>query len=68
VSFPSSNDSNSDTSEGTISSITLTPEEVYHVLVALDREVKIPRFRCTGTSSVILVSNIFVEVCTFTRN
>jgi hypothetical protein len=32
------------------------------------REVKIPRFRCTGTSSMILVSNIFVDVCTFTRN
>ena len=29
-------------------------------------EVKIPRFRCTG--SMILVSNILVDVCTFTRN
>ena len=33
-----------------------------------NREVKIPRFRCTGTGSMILVSNIFVDVCTFTRN
>jgi hypothetical protein len=32
------------------------------------REVKIPRFRCTCTGSIILVSNIFVDVCTFTRN
>jgi hypothetical protein len=32
------------------------------------REVKIPRFRCTCTGSMILVSNIFVDVCTFTRN
>jgi hypothetical protein len=31
------------------------------------REVKIPRFRCTGTGSMILVSNIFVDVCSFTR-
>jgi hypothetical protein len=36
TSFPNSSDSNSDTSECTISSITLTPEEVYHVLAALD--------------------------------
>jgi hypothetical protein len=34
--FPNSSDSNSDTSECTFSSITLTPEEVYHVLAALD--------------------------------
>ena len=33
-----------------------------------NREVKIPRFRCTCTGSMILVSNIFVDVCTFTRN
>jgi hypothetical protein len=38
------------------------------VAVPGNREVNIPRFRCTGTSSMILVSNIFVDVCTFTRN
>ena len=32
------------------------------------REVKIRRFRCTGTSSMILVINILVDVCTYTRN
>jgi hypothetical protein len=32
----------------------------------VNSEFKIPRFRCTG--SIILVSNIFVDVCTFTRN
>ena len=53
MSFPSSNDSNSDTSEGTISSITLTPEEVYHVLVALNES------KATGLDKipVIVVDN-----------
>jgi hypothetical protein len=29
------------------------------------REVKIPRFRCTCTGSMILVSNIFVDACLY---
>jgi hypothetical protein len=32
---------------------------------AVNREFKITRFRCTGTCSMILVSNIFVHVCTY---
>ena len=36
MSFPSPNVTYSDISDGIISITTLTPEEVYHVLVALD--------------------------------
>jgi hypothetical protein len=39
-----------------------------HALKLAIREVKIPRFRCTCTGSMILVSNIFVDVCSLTRN
>jgi hypothetical protein len=59
MSFPSSNDSNSDTSEGTISSITLTPEEVYHVLVALNES------KATGLDKIPakLLKNCASSVC-----
>jgi hypothetical protein len=46
TSFPHSSDSNSDTSECTISSITLTPEEVYHILAALDEN------KATGPATI----------------
>jgi hypothetical protein len=36
--------------------------------IEMNSEFKISRFRCTGTGSMISVSNIFVDVCTFTRN
>ncbi len=59
MSFPNSNVSYSDTSEGTISSITLTPEEVYHVLVALDEN------KATGPDKISakLLKNCASIVC-----
>ena len=50
-----------------LSIIGYNDSEEINVFILTNRKVKIRRFRCTGTSSMILVSNIFVDVCTFTR-